>query len=133
MSLQSRIWTSEDLRIYTVECENQKNMDDIENCSLDNYKFGDDLMDKYNNRTESDVKSERECTNICANNSNCTFSSWSQSDKQCQLLGSVNYPKYPRRDNPPFFCQTFGSKITEKEVICKPVSQVIHESQGELL
>ena len=108
-------------------------MDNIGSCSLDDYKFGDDLIEKYNIRNGIDVKSEIECTTKCAIDRNCTFSSWRQSDKQCQILGSVKYPNHTRKDNPPFFCQKDGSTITEKEVICKPVSQVIQESQGELL
>ena len=105
-------------------------MNEIENCTLVDYSFGDGLSKKYNVTHSNQLSSERACSDRCDNEKNCTLSSWKGSDQTCMLLNGLK-PREWEKSNPPFFCSRNGSTITEKEVFCKPVSQVLHESQGK--
>ena len=105
-------------------------MNEIENCTLEGYSFGDGLRDKYKVTPINQISSESACSDRCENDKNCTFSSWKGSDQSCTLLNGLE-PGQWEKSNPPFFCSRNGSTITEKEDLCKPVSKVVHESQGK--
>ena len=122
-------WESPRFRIYSSHCKNAKTVNEIDNCTLEDYSFGDGLSKKYD-ITSQQLSSERACSDRCENEKNCTFSSWKGSDQSCTLLNELK-PGQWEKSNPPFFCSRNGSTITEKEVFCKPVSQVLHESQGK--
>ena len=130
-------WTSPKFRIYTAHCLNAKESDKIGDCSLHDYDFGEDLTKKYNIDSGVEASSESECSKKCDQDEICTFSSWKKSENNCQLLkglkdtgdGSGNI--HWKQSNPPYFCQKNGTTVTEKEVLCKSVNQVIDESNGK--
>ena len=130
-------WTSPKFRIYTAHCLNAKESDKIGDCSLHDYDFGEDLTKKYNIDSGVEASSESECSKKCDQDEICTFSSWKKSENNCQLLkglkdtgdGSGNI--HWKQSNPPYFCQKNGATVTEKEVLCKSVNQVIDESNGK--
>ena len=68
-------------------------------------------------------------------NKKCTHWNWNETGEVCQLLNGLkeieNGKLHLKKDNPPYFCQKNGFQVNEKEVLCKPVSHVIHESQGK--
>ena len=133
------MWTSPSFRIYTSHCNKTKTVNEIENCTLQDYDFGEDLSEKYDINTTIN-STESECSQKCDKDEICTFSSWKKSGNVCQLLrglkdtgdGSGNI--HWKRTNPPYFCQKEqenGAIVMEKEVLCKPVIDVIHESHGK--
>ena len=129
-------WTSPSFRIYTSHCNEAKTVNEIKNCTLLDYDFGEDLSKKYNINTTM-TSTESECSQKCDQDEICTFSSWKKSENNCQLLkglkdtgdGSGNI--HWKQSNPPYFCQKNGTTVTEKEVLCKSVNQVIDESNGK--
>ena len=104
--------------------------DKIGNCSLHDYDFGEDLKKKYNIESDVATSSKSECSKKCDQDEICTFSSWNANERKCLTLNGLKDGQW-KRDNPPYFCKENGSIITEKEVLCKPASQVVHESHGK--
>ena len=124
-------WTSPKFRIYTTNCVNAKESDKIGNCSLDDYDFGpNDIAKSYNMVNYTNLSSKDDCSKMCNDLVNCTFFSWSDNGGKCQILNGLKDGQW-ERDNTPYFCKKNGSIVTEKEVLCKPASQVIHESHGK--
>ena len=134
-----RMWTSPSFRIYTSHCKKTKTVNEIEDCSLKDYDFGEDLEKRYNINTTM-TSTESECSKKCDKDEICTFSSWKKTGNVCQLLrglkdtgdgsGNVHW----KRTNALYFCQKEqknGAKVIEKEVLCKPVIDVVHESHGK--
>ena len=122
-------WTSPKFRIYTTHCVNAKESDQIGDCSLHDYDVGEDLTKKYN-INDMNLSSKDACSKMCDDLVNCTFSSWRANEEKCLILNGLKDGQW-KRDNPPYFCKQNGSIVTEKEVLCKPASQVIHESHGK--
>ena len=125
-------WTSPKFRIYTTHCVNARESDRIGNCSLPNYDFGEDLTKRYN-INEAIKRSKDDCSKMCHHHVNCTFSSWRANDGKCLTLNGLKDGQW-KRDNPPYFCRKNVTEkviVTEKEVLCKPATQVIHESHGK--
>ena len=129
-------WESLDIRIYTTHCKFARESEKIGNCSLKDYDFGSDLNKKYDIDIV-EASSESECSKKCDQDDICSFSSWKETGQDCQLLkglretddGSGNI--HHKRDNPPYFCQKDGAIVTEKESLCKSISDIIHESHGK--
>ena len=124
------MWTSPFFRIYTSHCNKTKTENEIEDCFLQDYDFGEDLGQKYIIIKETNMLSKDDCSKMCEDHINCTFSSWRANEGLCQILNGLKDGEW-KRDNPPYFCKRNGSIVTEKEVLCKPVTQVIHESHGK--
>ena len=74
------------------------------------------------------MSSEEDCLDKCGQLKNCTFSSWDSSKKICTILTELN----GNPENPKYFCQKDGAKVMRKEVLCKPVSDVLTESWSAL-
>ena len=73
-------WDSPRFRIYSSHCKKAKTMNEIENCTLEDYSFGDGLSKKYD-ITSQQLSSERACSDRCENEKNCTFF-WSTDENQ---------------------------------------------------
>ena len=117
------------MRIYTSHCKKAKTENEIKDCFLEDYDFGEDLDKKYV-IDDTNQPSKDDCSKMCEDHVNCTFSSWSANGGKCKILNGLKDGEW-KRDNPPYFCKKNGSIVTEKEVLCKPVTQVIHESHGK--
>ena len=104
-------------------------MNEIENCTLEGYSFGDGLREKYKVTPINQLSSESACSDRCENDKNCTFSSWKGSDQNCTLLNGLK-PREWEKSNPPFFCSTNGSTITEKEA-CTSLNTVALKHKGK--
>ena len=122
-------WTSPKFRIYTTHCVNAKESDQIGDCSLHDYDFGEDLAKKYN-INETILSSKDDCSKMCDGLVNCTFFSWKADNRKCQILNGLQENHW-KQSNPPYFCQKNGTTVTEKEVLCKSVNQVIDESNSK--
>ena len=118
-------WSSPFIRLYTPKCKDVRETDTIENCGLNDYTFGEIVHNKYN-VFETNALSAAQCMISCENHKNCTFSSWKEDEGKCKILIGLRQG-HREIDNPLYFCNKKGSIINEREVVCKSVSQVIHD------
>ena len=124
------LWRSDYFRIYTSHCKTTKTENEIKDCFLEDYDFGEDLDKKYVVINDTNQPSKNDCSKMCEDHVNCTFSSWRANGGKCKILNGLKDGEW-KRDNPPYFCKRNGATVTEKEVLCKPATQVIHESNGK--
>ena len=124
------MWRSDHFRIYTSHCKEAKTENEIKDCFLQDYDFGEDLSKKYVVIDDTNLSSKDDCSKMCDGLVDCTFFSWRADDRNCQILNGLQENHW-KQSNPPYFCQKNGTTVTEKEVLCKSVNQVIDESNGK--